>query len=149
MTHHKIKFIIAGIILTGAIAVLAISGISEGWVYFLPVDEFLQESSHHDRRVRLHGSVGEQELVVSAVDLQADFSLQGKVKSLQVSYHGVIPDQFQAGRDVVVEGRLDEAGIFQADTLLTKCASKYQSADGQAPHKNPRANSEANSPDSE
>ena len=33
---------------------------------------------------------------------------------------------FQAGAEVIVEGQQDAAGVFQADTLLTKCASKYE-----------------------
>ena len=50
----------------------------------------------------------------------------------------VVPDTFQADREVVVEGTLDESGVFRADTLLTKCASKYESDGGQAPHADPR-----------
>jgi cytochrome c-type biogenesis protein CcmE len=33
---------------------------------------------------------------------------------------------FKEGGDVVVTGKLDEAGVFQATDILTKCASKYQ-----------------------
>jgi cytochrome c-type biogenesis protein CcmE len=33
---------------------------------------------------------------------------------------------FKAGCDVVAEGNLDRAGVFQSDKLMTKCASKYE-----------------------
>lgn len=53
--------------------------------------------------------------------------------SVQVRYTGVVPDPFAAGRGVLVtvhEGRTTAAGTFvgQANSLLTKCPSKYQAA---------------------
>ena len=36
----------------------------------------------------------------------------------------------EAPADVVVEGRLETGGAFHAHTLLAKCPSKYESADG-------------------
>ena len=41
-------------------------------------------------------------------------------------YTGVEPDNFVEDREVVVEGRLEPTGVFQADTLMTRCESKYQ-----------------------
>lgn len=48
--------------------------------------------------------------------------------SLPVSYQGIVPDPFQAGREVIVQGEL-RGGTFvaQRDSLVTKCPSKYQS----------------------
>ena len=42
-------------------------------------------------------------------------------------YHGSVPDAFRDGRRVVIDGT-ERAGVFQAkaDTLVTKCPSKYQ-----------------------
>ena len=48
--------------------------------------------------------------------------------TIPVSYAGTVPDIFREGIQVVVEGRIDEAGTFQAETLLAKCPSKYQEA---------------------
>ena len=45
--------------------------------------------------------------------------------NLPVRYNGVLPDMFADGRDVIVEGRVEQ-GVFQADTLLTTCPSKYE-----------------------
>jgi cytochrome c-type biogenesis protein CcmE len=43
-----------------------------------------------------------------------------------VVYKGSVPDLFRTGRDVVVDGRMQN-GVFVAvpDTLVTKCPSKY------------------------
>jgi cytochrome c-type biogenesis protein CcmE len=44
----------------------------------------------------------------------------------RVLYHGTVPDLFQSGRDVLVEGRV-QSGTFVAvpGSLMTKCPSKY------------------------
>ncbi|MCA9285953.1 MAG: cytochrome c maturation protein CcmE [Phycisphaerales bacterium] len=139
MTHTRVKLLGAGLVIAAATTILAVAGMREGWVYFLPVDQFMASGQHQMQRVRLHGTVGEERFEASRADLNAKFDLKGKTSSIRVEYTGVIPEMFQAGHDVVVEGQCDEAGVFHADTLLTKCASKYESADGQAPHANPYA----------
>jgi cytochrome c-type biogenesis protein CcmE len=50
----------------------------------------------------------------------------GGAKSVPVVYRGSVPDLFQTGRSVRLEGRLRN-GVFvgKRDTLLTKCPSKY------------------------
>jgi cytochrome c-type biogenesis protein CcmE len=51
--------------------------------------------------------------------------------TVNVVYHGSVPDLFKAGRRVVVDGTLKN-GVFVArpDTLVTKCPSKYQPKKG-------------------
>ena len=45
---------------------------------------------------------------------------------VRVLYTGSVPDPFRVGRDVAVDGRLQN-GTFVAepDSLVTKCPSKY------------------------
>ncbi len=142
MTPIRMKLIAAGLVIIGAATFLAYSGMRDGWVYFLPVDEFVSSQARWGERVRLHGRVGEQNLAIDRVGLNAQFDLCGKSSSLHVAYTGVIPEMFDASRDVVVEGRRDAQGVFVADTLMTKCASKYESGEGQAPHADPHLKSE-------
>ena len=53
------------------------------------------------------------------------FTLIEGDESLAVVYHGVVPDSLQEGREAVVGGIYDTDGFFLADTILTKCPSKY------------------------
>ena len=142
MNHVRLKLIVGVAAIALAVALLSTAWIREGLVYFLPVDEFLVDGGHQQKRVRLHGTVGQENFEADPAGLLARFDLVGKERRLRVEYRGVVPEMFKAGREVVVEGRLDEAAVFRADTLLTKCASKYETADGQAPHRDPRAGGE-------
>lgn len=134
MTRSRTKLIVGGAIVCAAVSFLAFAGVRDGWVYYVPVDQFVADQSLHDARVRLHGRVGAEDFQASPALLQAKFNLHGDESKIRVEYAGVIPDLFKADHDVVVEGRVDEAGVFKADVLLTKCASKYE-AKG-APHAN-------------
>jgi cytochrome c-type biogenesis protein CcmE len=50
----------------------------------------------------------------------------GGAASVPVVYHGSVPDLFNVGRHIVVDGRYRN-GVFaaQRDSLVTKCPSKY------------------------
>ena len=145
MRTARVKALVATVVIGGAATVLAVTGMSRDWVYYLPVDEYVASPEHQGRRVRLHGIVGRDDVAVDPVSLTAEFDLVGTSSRLRVAYRGVVPDQFQPDREVVVEGAVDETGVLRADTLLTKCASKYR--DGEAPHADPRAAAAAGAPD--
>jgi cytochrome c-type biogenesis protein CcmE len=57
-----------------------------------------------------------------------NFVITDGSQTMPVTYTGIVPDIFRAGAQVVVEGRYSGQGAFQAQTLLTKCPSKFQSA---------------------
>lgn len=54
------------------------------------------------------------------------FEMTDGTATYPVVYRGIIPDTFSDSVEVVVEGRLDNTGTFQATTLLAKCASRYE-----------------------
>ncbi|MHC4383017.1 MAG: cytochrome c maturation protein CcmE domain-containing protein, partial [Planctomycetota bacterium] len=133
MSHVRMKLIAAAVAIGIAVTFLAVAGIREGWVYYLPVDEFVAGEAYHDQRVRLHGLVAADDLEVSSALLVARFNLMGDEQHVRVEYEGVIPDMFQADREVVVEGRLDETGVFKADTLLTAVLASVASVRFRSP----------------
>ena len=51
-------------------------------------------------------------------------------QSIPVTYAGTIPDPFRGGREIVLSGTV-ERGTFvgERDTLVTKCPSKFTTAD--------------------
>jgi cytochrome c-type biogenesis protein CcmE len=54
----------------------------------------------------------------------------GGAESLPVTYSGIVPDPFRGGREIVLSGEI-ERGTFvgEPDTLVTKCPSKFTTAD--------------------
>lgn len=56
------------------------------------------------------------------------FTLQDEEtgETLPVRYHGMKPDQFDEAHHIVAIGKARD-GVFEADKLLIKCPSKYES----------------------
>ncbi|MFG0286303.1 MAG: cytochrome c maturation protein CcmE [Phycisphaerales bacterium JB039] len=126
MSGVKMKLIAGGLAIAAAVGYLGMTGVQSGWVYYLDVDEFVQSDAAQGKRTRVHGVVAEQGADVRPADLYARFDLLGESERLTVVYEGPVPDMFQTGREVVVEGASADGGVFEADILMTKCASKYE-----------------------
>lgn len=126
MSPVQIKLIIGGVVLASATGYLGVSAAKSGWVYYVGVDQYVEGSPRINVRSRLHGLVGVDGFELGRADLRARFELVGASHHVSVEYRGAIPDLFQVGREVVVEGAMDERGVFEADTLMTKCSSKYE-----------------------
>jgi cytochrome c-type biogenesis protein CcmE len=121
----KTKILIGGTVLIAAVAYLGIRGARAGASYYTDVDTYVTDPNFQSCAVRLHGKVAEKDLVIDSSNTAASFRLEGVSHSLPVNYRGVLPDLFKAGCEVVVRGQKDDKGIFQAEQILTKCASKY------------------------
>lgn len=130
-----------------AVAVIGIAGayllhqtIESSWAYYYSVDEFVKTLSssapegggtssskiYGNRIIRLAGRVKDGSVVHDVERMQLDFELAGKDKSVAVRFYGAVPKNFAAGKEVVVEGRASQTGIFEADKILTRCESKYR-----------------------
>jgi cytochrome c-type biogenesis protein CcmE len=126
----RAKVAIAGLILVMAVSYLAFAGVKSGWVYYVEVDEFLADPQMQQQRVRLAGRVVDDErYAADGSRLTAAFTVEGEGVAMPVTFTGAVPNTFKKDIEVVLEGRLDEHGVFQADFMLTKCASKYQAED--------------------
>ena len=120
------KSIVGIVVIGGALGYLVYSAMQSSAAYYLSVDEFGPKQSLAQRHTfRLAGNVGRGSVVRDLKAMLLKFDLTGKRASVPVSYEGVVPENFAEEREVVVEGRLDEAGVFKADKLMTKCESKY------------------------
>jgi cytochrome c-type biogenesis protein CcmE len=109
---------------------LVFLGASENGTYFRTVSEALSMPRERLAAVRLFGTVQEEGLHSFAQGLGVRFQLkdgEDAAKALWVVFRGAVPEAFQAGAEVIVEGGFAPEGTdFLARTLMTKCPSKYQ-----------------------
>jgi cytochrome c-type biogenesis protein CcmE len=132
MTTTGIKLAVGGVVVAAATGYMAYLGASTSWQYYLTVDECLDSAADvGNSRLRVHGKVAPGSLAVAADRTRAVFRLTGQRGSLDVVCNGPLPDNLKEGIDVVVEGRLESATSLHGDRVLTKCASKYQTASGE------------------
>ncbi len=132
--QHKrrlpLSFIIAGLAILGAIAYLVYANTQTDAVYYLTVSELKHctIAACTTQSVRVAGIVQAGSIVRDDQKQTIRFVITDSGQSLPVVYNGIVPDIFQPGLTVVVEGHYTGQGPFQAQTLLTKCPSKFQSA---------------------
>ncbi len=108
---------------------LVYTGLTENSVYFLNVSEALAVENEKLKAARLFGTVAAEDLRSVEQGPGVIFRLVDKdntSQALVVRYHGAVPDTFQPGAEVIVEGGINGEGVFAAKTLMTKCPSKYQ-----------------------
>jgi cytochrome c-type biogenesis protein CcmE len=126
------KFLLLGVGIVASMGFLLIVGMNRpgGLAYYLSVSEFVQAPDRVTGDFRINGKVADGTIERQPTGQDVAFAMTDGANRLPVSYHGIIPDTFVDGADVVVEGRLRDDGVFEAHTLLAKCPSKYEAADG-------------------
>ena len=113
-----------GLCVLAVAAGLVLYALNDTIVFFYTPSDVTEKSIAPGQRFRLGGLV-EKGSIVKGADATVDFAITDTVKSLKVSYTGVLPDLFREDEGVVAEGRLDESGRFVADSVLAKHDEKY------------------------
>jgi len=127
-----IKYAVLALAFFGALGYLFVSGMKSSMVYYLTLEELAVAPPGLGEGVRLAGWVKDGSIVGSALDGEISFTITDGERHLQVRYAGQIPDTFENGAEVIVEGVFRAQPVFQAATMLAKCPSKYEAA-GPAP----------------
>lgn len=123
-----LSFLLAGIAVLGAIIYLVFINTQASAVYYMTVTELHNCSTCTTQSVRVAGVVQANTIVRDGANERISFMINDGKATLPVTYSGIVPDIFRAGIQVVVEGKYSGKGAFQAQTLLAKCPSKFQSA---------------------
>ena len=117
------------------ISYLVWTGVSDTMVYYLTPVELMerieQDPSFRDLGVKVSGKVVPGRTSGSRASCSTASTvhdLEDASVTFPVEYRDALPDTFTEDVEVVLEGRLDAEGVFQATTLLTKCGSRYEAA---------------------
>ena len=121
------KFIVGGLVIVAVVAYLIFSSIGGSTAYYQTVAELKAMGTDAiGERVRVVGLVDGDTIDWDDRNLDLAFEIVDDSGRLPVTYHGVRPDMFQDEAEAVVEGALNEDGVFEANNLLLKCPSKYE-----------------------
>jgi cytochrome c-type biogenesis protein CcmE len=121
----KGKFLVGGLIIVLTVGYLIFTAARGSAAYYVTVGELANQGSS-SRNVRVVGNVIGESIVWEARDQRLQFELTDGSGLLPVSYRGARPDMFRDGAEVVVEGKLNPEGTFEAQSMLLKCPSKYE-----------------------
>jgi cytochrome c-type biogenesis protein CcmE len=123
----KKKFIIGAVVVAVAIGLLAWSAFGDGATYYLTTSELAAKGEDAvGQSVRVAGGIAPGTIEIEQSSRTLRFDVQDEGGQFPVVYKGTVPDTFQEGNDVVVEGKLGKDGVFEAKTIVVKCPSKYE-----------------------
>jgi cytochrome c-type biogenesis protein CcmE len=135
MKKSNRKVLIAVLVMVASVSFLIYRGLTETSVYYMTVGELktsaLGQKVGPTQAVRVGGLVVDGSTSYNQRDLVLRFSLkdednpQGMIDAI---YNGAKPDAFEPEIEALLEGTYDRIkNLFQAETLLVKCPSKYES----------------------
>lgn len=125
---NVVKMIIGVLVIGAGTGYFMFRAMQSSWSYYYSVDDYYAADTEMIKNcsLRIAGIVKHGTVVRDMEKVNLRFTLAGTKNEIPVSYKGSIPDNFVENGEVVVEGRLNTAGIFQADMIMTKCESKYK-----------------------
>jgi cytochrome c-type biogenesis protein CcmE len=126
------KILLTVVVSAAAIFGLLWASLGEGAEYYKYVDEAQAGQARlTGKRLRVHGSVVPGTIDHQAGTLDYRFMLESKPPrahaTLTVGFHGIAPDLFKEGAEVIAAGVLGGDGVLKSDRIETKCPSKYES----------------------
>jgi cytochrome c-type biogenesis protein CcmE len=147
------ELLIGGIVIAAALVFLIINATRSNTQYFKTVEEVLalqEDPGEHTYRVsgavigesiRIDPETGTVNFTIAHVPASMDeVEEQGGLAAvlhqavedpesptLDISYEGTMPDLLQDEAQAIVTGTIGENGVFNAEELLLKCPSKYES----------------------
>lgn len=125
------KFALLVVAIVGTLAWLAIGGINETKTYYKTIAELHQMGSRAlEQKIRVGGDI--QAGSIQRNGREVLFTLTQDRMKLNVVYNGIdpLPDTFRDGAQALADGRLGSDGVFHANKIQAKCASKYEAKPG-------------------
>ena len=114
-------------VIVGSLVWLAVGGVKETKTFYKTIPELAQMGSDaQGERIRVGGDV--QPGSIHKTASRTSFILHQGPQTLRVVYDGndPLPDTFRDNAQALADGRLGPDGIFTANKIQAKCASKYE-----------------------
>ena len=122
-----LKFGILMTLIVGSLVWLAVGGVKDTKTYYKTIPELQQlGKTAEGQRLRVAGEIQPGSIVKNGTEVS--FVLHQDATTLKVVYSGSdpLPDTFRDNAKALADGRLGDDGIFKANKIQAKCASKYE-----------------------
>lgn len=149
MPPERIKFLIGGVLILGAVLYLIVSGTMQGARFFITVDEVVNDAAYLNKTVRVSGAVIGESIEYDSENATIRFTvahIPTEFEDLATALHDAVMDPNAAQMDVLVvnepmpdllqheaqailTGEMGSDGVFHASELLLKCPSRFEESD--------------------
>jgi cytochrome c-type biogenesis protein CcmE len=122
-----VKFGALVVVIVGSLVWLAVGGVKDTKTYYKTIPELQQMgNAARGQRLRVGGDIQPGSIVKNGA--QVAFVLHQGAQTLNVIYSGTdpLPDTFRDNAQALADGHLGPDGVFEANKIQAKCASKYE-----------------------
>lgn len=128
------KFAVLIVVVVGTLVWLAAAGFNDTKTYYKTISEVCQMGAQaQGKRLRVAGDVESGSIQRKGTEIE--FTLVQENRRIKVAYTGSdpLPDTFRDGAQAMADGKMGPDGVFHANKIQAKCASKYEAKPGQQP----------------
>ena len=127
MTPRQKRFSLIGLglVALGIAAALVLNAFQSNLVFFFTPTQVANGEVPKGRSFRIGGMVEKGSLVRESDGLTVHFVVTDTVKSVPVTFKGILPDLFKEGKGAVAQGQLEANGAFRAAEVLAKHDENY------------------------
>ena len=130
MKRIKKKYLISALIMILAFGFLLYSLISDSLTYYYTTSEIIEEGeSVYGKDIRISGSIVTDSIKWDPSKPELNFIITDEHAVLPVIYAKEMPHTFDEDKEVIIRGEYKSDGVFYADEIMMKCASKYEPED--------------------
>jgi cytochrome c-type biogenesis protein CcmE len=123
-----------GLVISIGVAAIAIVGMTSVFVGGASPYVTIKDAHAEGRRVHVVGDLDQKTLVRNTLAREVRFELVDETGRLPVRYVGPPQSNLDHATRVVVIGKVEKA-VFEADQMLVKCPSKYESESSSEPQR--------------
>jgi cytochrome c-type biogenesis protein CcmE len=123
--RRRLIAVLVGMGCLSVAATLVLSAFNENLVFFYSPSDIKAKGVPQGRLLRIGGLVEEASVQREADGKTVDFRVTDGSNTVTVVYRGALPDLFREGQGIVVEGKLEGAGVIRADSVLAKHDENY------------------------
>ncbi len=127
MKRRYIQFAIGGAIIAAILIAVLYQGVQSTVFFVTPSEILAAPDKYRNRTIRIGALVEPSSTAWDAAAVQLRFKVTEDSKTfIPVVFNGVKPDMYREGQGVVVEGQLDDRGVFRATQVLVKHSEEYK-----------------------
>ena len=117
------RLIVVTAIVLVLLAILLYRSSAGNLSYFKTVTELKNDTTLVGKSVRVGGEVLPGSIKKKGTTVE--FKIDDKKNTMSITYTGAVPSTFAEKVQVIAEGTYAKVGLVEADSLVTKCPSKY------------------------
>lgn len=129
------RVLIASFLVLACLGYLIVTAVSDSTMYYLTVDEALAQGIvESGKQIRMNGEIVPGSIEWNPKEMRLTFLVRGEGGAVAPAvYYGPRPDNFTDNAPAILEGRFDSSGVFQTETLMLACPSRFEAEGAEHP----------------